>query len=246
MGICKMCGIDKKLIKAHIIPKAFFKEIANPKDDFPKIYSNDDYPRKAPIGIYDENILCEDCEKKFKEIDDYAVDFFIEENYEKKYYKKKYPYVFNIAISANNKLLKLFAISLLWRGSVSKQPFYSDIQLGPFEEKAKELLINYEMGEKECFATSILEYTGRFIKIFNPYRKKIEGVNIYRIFLGKYGLLIKVDKQIGNSVFNETVIPHKGDFLVMKSLVENSQEIKIAKEIARYSRDLGFKNRIKK
>lgn len=60
--ICKFCGQEKKLIKAHIIPKKFYLDYKNEQ-----YMGVDALSRKFKIqqnGAYDKNILCSDCDGK--------------------------------------------------------------------------------------------------------------------------------------------------------------------------------------
>jgi hypothetical protein len=52
---CKLCGVDKKLVKAHIIPEAFFKPLRSGKNA-PLLIRPGDYVKRAPIGVYDKTI----------------------------------------------------------------------------------------------------------------------------------------------------------------------------------------------
>ncbi len=71
--ICQYCGETGKLIKAHVIPAAFFRRLRDGQDP-PRLLTNKEkeYPKRMPIGVYDSNILCEACESRFGDWDDYA------------------------------------------------------------------------------------------------------------------------------------------------------------------------------
>ena len=72
-GVCRVCNQEKNLIEAHIIPESFFMEIDAPEQPSILIEGNkESYIKRRPKGIYDQNILCLDCEKRFKLADDYA------------------------------------------------------------------------------------------------------------------------------------------------------------------------------
>ncbi|MFC1552236.1 hypothetical protein ACFL6P_06680, partial [Candidatus Latescibacterota bacterium] len=74
-----MCGKDKKLVESHIIPRSFIKETQY-NDQNIKIYpaDNNEYPQKSPIGFYDKELVCEDCEKIFGPWDHYAKELLID------------------------------------------------------------------------------------------------------------------------------------------------------------------------
>ena len=66
MNTCKSCGQARKLVKAHAIPEAFFRELNN-DGMAPIVITNrpGEFSKRAPIGIYDKTILCSDCESLF-------------------------------------------------------------------------------------------------------------------------------------------------------------------------------------
>ena len=79
--ICNLCLQDKKLIKAHIIPRAFFEymrplESKNVPFD---VLTNIEGKRNSisRIGIYDSNILCRECENLFQNYDDYGQNILL-------------------------------------------------------------------------------------------------------------------------------------------------------------------------
>lgn len=76
--ICKGCNKDTKLVKSHIIPESFYRVLRG-KEETLKLVPTDheQYPKRAPIGVYDPRILCGDCESLFKEVDDYAANVLI-------------------------------------------------------------------------------------------------------------------------------------------------------------------------
>jgi hypothetical protein len=78
---CKLCGQDKKLVKAHVIPASFFRPLRSEKNS-PLLITAGNYVKRAPIGVYDKTILCEACEKQFGIWDDYAQSLLIQ-NFQK-------------------------------------------------------------------------------------------------------------------------------------------------------------------
>ena len=77
---CCYCRQDKKLIKAHIIPEGFFRRLREEQNP-PMMLTNTagEYPKKMPIGVYDKNILCDECEKIFGVWDEYAQQLLTDE-----------------------------------------------------------------------------------------------------------------------------------------------------------------------
>jgi len=205
---CSLCGKEKKLIKAHAIPEAFFRLLRKGETP-PKLMTNiaGIYPKKAPIGVYDTGILCEECEKGFQEWDDYAIRVLVNELDTFKpisdgqktvaYYLEKYDY----------KKLKLFFISVLWRASVSTQVFYEKVNLGPWEDAAKNHILNENPGSEHEFSTLLSLFISKAGRdklartMMDPYRERWEHVNAYRVYFAGIVAYIKVDKrQLPNSL----------------------------------------------
>lgn len=142
MGICKFCGQERKLIKAHIIPKKFYFGL---KDDrYLCISSKNGKFTFQQMGGYDSNILCADCDNQvLGEFDKESYKILLG-NFSKYKYEYLYPqkiYQINNGCYDYHKLRKFF-ISILWRASVSKLEEWSNINLGGYEKKALEILKN--------------------------------------------------------------------------------------------------------
>jgi hypothetical protein len=71
--ICKGCGKNKKLIKAHIIPKSFYMNLRGDANHLNIISGNvKERQIRSNIGDYDTNILCKDCDTIMEKYDDYG------------------------------------------------------------------------------------------------------------------------------------------------------------------------------
>ena len=80
MPICKYCSENTKLVKSHIIPEAFFRPLRTEEGASPLLITNlpNQYPKKSPVGVYYQGILCKGCEGKFAEVDDYGAKILIQ------------------------------------------------------------------------------------------------------------------------------------------------------------------------
>jgi len=148
---CNLCNKNSLLVRSHIIPRAFFDLGPNPGT---KLLSNipGQFPKRAPAGVYDF-IVCDGCERSFNEYDDYGAKVLIQEldSYERIVERGKFAGL--RATGIDYRLLKLFSISLLWRASVARHPFYSRVRLGQFERPAREMLMTGDPGGTDEFAT---------------------------------------------------------------------------------------------
>ena len=70
---CQLCDKRTKLIKAHVIPASFLKPLRGDKQ-LPRIYSSEPgvLPRRSHSGVYEENLLCADCDAEIGNWDNYA------------------------------------------------------------------------------------------------------------------------------------------------------------------------------
>ena len=194
--ICKLCGQDHKLVKAHVIPESFFRPLRSEKKS-PLLISAGNYIKRAPIGVYDKTILCEPCEQQFGIWDDYAQSLLIQDFQKARTLKKGndiYGYVFD---NFDYDKLKLFFISMLWRASISSLKFYENVRLNVFEDVAKDHIKKNNPGTLDDFSVMLAhfdELDGRRT-ILNPQPIRMESVNFYRFYLTGFIAYIKVDKR---------------------------------------------------
>ena len=130
---CKLCQEEKGLIKAHIIPRAFYPSTDDPDETMYVLSSDkDDYPKKVRIGFYDQNILCAECEKKFNDWDTHGAYVLKHTTLHpvsldgKFYFKGEYNQFFQIREFEYDKL-KMFFVSLLWRAMASELPMFASV-----------------------------------------------------------------------------------------------------------------------
>jgi hypothetical protein len=157
--LCKLCLKEKKLIKAHIYPEFFYKNLGLYVTDnkgrgrIQRVIIESDkirYDKKGlPIGIYDHNILCLEC------------DNYINEEFE--VYSKRI--LFDEHIDSEMELgtfsnidytkFKLFMLSIFWRASISDK--FSGIKLPDLdEEEIRLMLINKDAKEEDDYGVLLL------------------------------------------------------------------------------------------
>jgi len=196
---CKLCGGEKKLVKAHIIPKSMYRQMYI-NSESPEMYSNKKgiHPRKSHVGEYDQGIVCEACEALFSPWDDYAQelllaeyqdgDFFVDANGNKR------AYTFN---TFNYVKLKLFFLSLLWRADASSRPFFRRVDIGPFRNGLRQMILQKNPGSAEDFGVVLTRYSdeiGQSI-LMDPHKQRFEHVNYIQMYFAGYIAYIKVDRR---------------------------------------------------
>jgi len=238
--ICKGCGKEKKLIKAHVIPESFFVSLRNDQTP-PRLITDISgvYPKKAPIGVYDKRILCSDCEDRFQEFDNYGQNLLLKQENSHIELKNAGRVVGYQVNNVDYKLLKLFFVSILWRASISKHDFYSKVNLGPYEEDAKGLIWNSDPGNVDQFSFFLSKFTdgklGRII--LDPHSEKWEGINYYRFYMYGYVLHIKVDKRTSPEVFKALELNKDGTLYIVGRDFHKSSELSVILSIVKNAKN---------
>lgn len=237
---CKLCGCDKKLVDAHIIPRSFHEPLKQGGQTPIIITSNPGvYPKQSHIGVYDKEIVCEVCEKIFSPWDDYGNKFLTQEFEEARYIGcSGERLAYNLG-PCNYDNLKLFFLSVLWRAGVSKQQLFNKVQLGPYEEKLRQVILSKEAGRVADFSVALSKFDAPANEtgILNPDRTKYEGVIHYRLYLGGYMAIIKVSSQPSPKCFDGLYIaPNQDVFCLLRNFRE-SKEFAAMVYTAKHSRN---------
>lgn len=230
---CKFCGNESKLIKAHIIPASFFRRIQQGEKALEMITNRaGEYTKKAPIGVYDQTIVCRNCESIWQEWDNYAQTLLADEplNGRVRYHNnKKICYVVD---NFEYKNLKLFFISMLWRASVSNDPFFSRISLGRFEDVAKQHISNSDPGNAEDFSIMLAKFDHPLAKsTLDPHDDKYSGVNFFRFYLASYIAYIKVDDKPTPVPFSQFAMSENRPLYIVCRDFTKSKELNLMKEL---------------
>ena len=229
--LCKGCNQDKKLIKAHIIPASFFRGLKNGGKPL-RLHSTkaDTYPKRSHVGVYDPGILCSDCEEVFKAIDDFGYNLLINnENDAEQLYHLGQHVGFKFS-GVDYQKIKLFFLSILWRASVSKQKFYSKINLGSFEARLKEMIWNGETGGKHDFSFVLGKFEGDGMgrALLDPHPERWYGVKYYRFYLYGYILHIKADSQKTPQLWEKFISEDNNSLIgFSRGFIEDSKEYSI-------------------
>ncbi|WP_133164239.1 hypothetical protein [Solimonas fluminis] len=203
MPLCKFCGADRRLIKAHIIPEAFFRQLKVPGET-PILVSSrkGHFKKKSPIGVYDSNILCAECEGLFAAPDNYGAKILIQE-----FDSLFEPVIRHGRIVAftgkgiDQTLLQKFLVGTLWRASVSGQDYYSNVRLGPLEEMAKAAFLDPTHPEAHRFSSLLSrwqvskERESLADAMMDPLPEKWNQVRAYRFYFGRTVAYIKADNR---------------------------------------------------
>lgn len=240
MPSCRVCGALSGLVKAHIIPAAFFRELRD-EQVAPLLVAGAPgvLPKKAPIGVYDTNILCAACEAKFLDWDTYGAETFLARFAD--YFSPLTNNGTTVAYESQNvekpRLLD-FLVSVLWRASISTQPFYSTVDLGPHEEEVRAAMLISGGSSPPTFDAvlsrwkdeddDVLPTTG----LMNPHRERWGEVNAYRLYLGKVVAYIRVDKRPLQAPFSGFSLRAAGPCRIISRRLATSKDLKAMRHTA--------------
>jgi hypothetical protein len=204
MPACRLCDAASGFVNAHVIPKAFFRELRDDKE-VPLLVTGaaGQVPKKKlPIGVYDREILCGSCEEKFLQWDTYGIDVLLTrfEHFFKPMLKADTIIGYEAVDIDKSKLLD-FLTSVMWRASISSHPFYKAVELGPYEAVIRNNMlacpghapdpINAVLSRWKEEDNGTLPTTG----LLSPHRERWYGVNAYRLYLGKVVAYVKFDQR---------------------------------------------------
>lgn len=201
---CRLCDISNNFGKSHVIPEAFFR--ARHADAGPKyMVADGQYPKKAPVGVYDSAILCQGCERKFGWLDDYGAEVLINRFDELFVPVREQNSIVarrSVPGKVDQERLLRFFVSVLWRASISTNSYYRRVRLGPYESLAAKA-VDPDVALDSAFAVAlscwgrekdddahILSRTN-----MDPFAEKWDGVNSYRFYFGDVVAYIKVDRR---------------------------------------------------
>ncbi|MFH1995258.1 MAG: hypothetical protein ABIJ24_06155 [Nitrospinota bacterium] len=237
--ICKLTGIEGLGVKAHVIPKSFYliDKTASPSL---RILSNvpGEYPKKAPVGVYDKTIVTAEGEHIFQEFDDYACHLLIHEfpNAEPlndgeetaAYFYKSFDYA----------KLKLFFMSMLWRSAASSHSMFKKVNLGSHQEVLRQAILSHNPGETDFFGVvlAIFDDPSKWAKIMDPFPERIDGIRYYRFYLANIVAYIKVDSQRAKYPFDVTQMRPDAPLCLIQRDFWGSREAIIMKRLAKRMR----------
>jgi hypothetical protein len=238
--VCKGCGLEVKLIKAHAIPESFFVGLRDGQTP-PRLMTDTSgvYPQKSPIGVYDNGILCRSCEDRFQEVDDYGQNLLLKQEETHVELKHSSGVVGYQVENVNYNLLKLFFVSILCRASISNHAFYSKVNLGAFEADAKNLIWNSNPGAIDQFSFVLSKFTDRKLgrSILDPHRERWHGINYQRFYMYGYVLYIKVDRRPSPAILKPFEFNSDGTLYIVGRDIHKSAEYPVLVSVVNKARN---------
>lgn len=192
MPPCRLCGEDRKLVKAHIIPKAFYEPgegtmmLLTDREDTP--------PQRRPEGDYDGEILCGECEGIFMEWDDYAFKLLIERAGERER-RQAAGMHYEVIEAYDYHKLKLFFMSVLLRADLSQRPIWQHVDLGKRKLTLRKYINRRRAPAPDRFPVYVTKMsTAETYPMYMPPQKEFsDGAVFYRFSMGRFDFRIRGD-----------------------------------------------------
>lgn len=217
--VCKFCLQPRQLVEAHIIPKALYPR--NPSGDRRHISldgTGQKPPRTIPNGVYDSNLVCDDCERRFGPWDDYASDVIAHESVTFACLRSQQGTPYRVYPTVDYAKLKLFFISLLWRAHATDLKDCNRVDLGPkYAALAKRMIENSDPGTPDQFAVVLVRLLGEHRHMgAPPTPRRIENVLLYETLLFGFAAYVKVDSRPLPGYFRQGQLEHGKPLLVLE------------------------------
>lgn len=186
---CRLCLEERQLIKAHIIPRAFW-----PLDECtPKVLSNNSgiYPSRSPQGVYDPDILCGKCDAELLgPLDQHAAKALLRGKRKVLSFRgmaiRQYP-------EAEAAKIRVFVASVAWRASISKHRFFARVKLARYEDVIRQMIMGVQT-EQGSIEIAIAEFDGAQ-GILDPHQTRFDGVRFNLIYADRFVFYIKTDRR---------------------------------------------------
>jgi hypothetical protein len=234
MTTCRRCQQEKKLIKAHIIPEAFWNlpdQSAGPLAMISNIANRK--PKPSPIGPYDTGILCEQCDGVVGLLDQHAIENLLRDK-AKERYQNDIADLYHYR-NARAKIIIPFIASVAWRASISTHDFFKRVSLGPYESKLFELMEGGSPAELED--SIIINEYDQDTPIMDSHMSRIEGLKTLALQAERFLFHIKVDQRPFSSELKlVTLNPNREVMSLVKSWDESKQKLVMSKILAGMSK----------
>lgn len=221
--ICKLCQkLVPKLVNSHIIPEFMYQGMYDEKHRFFGLSLNPKIRERIYQKGVREPLLCEHC------------DNVLVASYEKYASGLIYGGVAHRSATDGNDLrlqdldyakVRLFYLSLLWRMGVSTDEFFSDVSLGPYQEKLRSMIVGEDPGEPdECGLMCVAplfdqEHLGDWIMA--PDCVRYGGRRIHRCIIGGLLYCFFVGKAALPQPLVERFVQRDGSWVIRREKIEN-------------------------
>ena len=171
IGKCKLCQLERPLLnKSHIIPDFMYKSLFDEGNILYKCAPADLVKGKGrisklPTGEYEGGLLCSKCDNEIiGGYETYARNALYGKVNESSDLPECANFItydgirFTKCRNLHYKDFKLFLLSILWKASISKREFFKDINLGPYEDTIRQMILTGDPKEEGTFPILMLTW----------------------------------------------------------------------------------------
>jgi hypothetical protein len=233
---CRGCGNERALIKAHIIPRSFYMDLRG-SEGFLHVVPSEFSLRtsRSPIGDYDANILCCECDQYLAVFDDYGKRVLIDKNCPFEELSRDGVVAGWTIKGCDVSRLEKFILAVLWRASITNREFFRNVRLGPYEEIIRAHLWGQQEHHKSlgCIVAKFRESSAGLNvhkTILDPHPFKYEGRNYYKLYLGGYMVWVRVDQRKSSDFLARFELSSNQNCVVISRSFDGSNEHELIKK----------------
>ena len=197
-GTCRWCQQRTTLIRAHIIPKAFYVPIKGEADKVVILSPTErKFTRFTSSGIFDPRILCSACDRFLGRLDEYGHQIFKSPPSESDRITQGLLPGYNLHCDDVQRAQR-FLLSVLWRASVTTHDFFQTVSLGQkYEDMIRHLITNdLEITEADFEFVAIRVFDHPIDGgIVPPFRVRFGGVTAQQLYLPYYKFIVRMDQR---------------------------------------------------
>jgi hypothetical protein len=218
---CKLCLKERKLCKSHIIPEFFYHSLYDlGAHRFHYLSAEGSYSKTKQKGLY-ERLLCDDCEKRLNKYETYVSKIF---NGQVSVEPRKDGRLVHLS-GVMYKEFKLLGMSILWRAGISQLPMFSKVQLGPHQEKIRQMIYEDNPGTFDQYGFILSPISSKKYKtdalIFQPTPSRLEGSRCYRFVFGGIIWGFVVSSNGVSNLIKDSFLNEKGEIRMLPADMES-------------------------
>ncbi|GBE16555.1 hypothetical protein BMS3Abin15_00376 [bacterium BMS3Abin15] len=220
---CKLCLRKVDLLKkSHIIPDFMHKEIFDEKHRMIKFTTQTpNSETSVPSSEYESNVLCKKCDNEvIGNLETYVsrVLFGGRVRVATKNYIKPDGLEFTQVSGLDYKKFKLFLLSLLWRASISSRSFFGNVNLGPYEDEIREMILKgdpFMSGDFPCIITSYRKHNLPKEIVAEPKKIRLNTNIGYNFLIGGFMYIFKIIKNDKTKWILEAAVNKNGEVKII-------------------------------
>ncbi|MRW91035.1 hypothetical protein GJ699_13650 [Duganella sp. FT80W] len=187
MPRCNLCHQDRELRNSHIVPEFLYANLYNTKGHLMGINGQGNRGWAALQNGIKQHLFCESCEQHFNKHFEIP---FLDRWVRAKPLPDPWSDLEHVQMArVEYASFKLFHLSVLFRASVCSLPTFSDVSLGPHEERIRKMLLDVNAGmpsEYPIFGYAVVHHESKRIvdMVTKAGKSSINGHRCWGIIYG--------------------------------------------------------------